>query len=101
MRYHGFGHALLSTRRATLNANMDTLYASVAKTKVPVLLVWGMSDKTVPFERSTGVRLALPDAEFHAIRGAAHLPILEQASVTDSVMRDFLSRHSGMAIQEK
>ncbi|HEX3867189.1 MAG TPA: alpha/beta hydrolase [Gemmatimonadaceae bacterium] len=92
MRYHGFGRSLLSTRRATLNANMDTVYASVGRTPVPVLLLWGMSDRTVPLERSTGVRLAMPNADFHAIRGAAHLPILEQASTTDSLMLVFLAR---------
>ena len=76
MRFHGFGHSLLATRRATVGADMDTLYAHVAKTNVPVLLLWGTKDVTVPFERSAGVRAALPNAEFHAIDGAAHLPIL-------------------------
>ena len=36
---------------------------------------------------------AIPDAEFHAIDGAAHLPILEQAARTDSIVLEFLRRH--------
>jgi len=92
MRYHGFGHSLLSTRRATLGADMDTLYAHVARTSVPVLLLWGAADRTVPFERSAGVRAAMPAAEFHAINGAAHLPILERAAETDSLIIAFLRK---------
>jgi pimeloyl-ACP methyl ester carboxylesterase len=97
MRFRGFGRALLSTRRATLGADMDTLYAHVAKTNVPVLLLWGTKDVTVPFERSAGVRAAIPNAEFHAIDGAAHLPILERAAETDSLILAFLNRQSSVA----
>lgn len=94
MRFHGFGRSLLSTRRATLGANMDTLYADVARANVPVLLLWGAADKTVPFERSAGVRAAIPAAEFHVIAGAAHLPILERAAETDSLILAFLSKQA-------
>jgi pimeloyl-ACP methyl ester carboxylesterase len=92
MRFRGFGRALLSTRRETAGMNTDTLYARVARTGVPVLLLWGTADKTVPFARSSSVRRAIPSAEFHAIDGAAHLPILERAPVVDSLMLAFLAR---------
>jgi pimeloyl-ACP methyl ester carboxylesterase len=92
MRYHGFGRALLETRRATAGMTTDTLYHAVAETGVPVLLVWGVKDVTVPFERSASVRTAIPAAEFHAIDGAGHLPILEQAAFTDSLILAFLAR---------
>lgn len=92
MRFRGFGRALLSTRRETAGMNTDTLYAHVAHTGVPVLLLWGTADKTVPFARNSSVRKAIPDAEFHAIDGAAHLPILERASVADSLILAFLRR---------
>ncbi|MEO7085184.1 MAG: alpha/beta fold hydrolase [Gemmatimonadaceae bacterium] len=94
MRFRGFGHSLLATRKATLGADMDTLYAHVAKTSVPVLLLWGESDRTVPFDRSNGVRAAMPAAEFHAIAGAAHLPILEKAAETDSLIIAFLGKQA-------
>jgi len=92
MRYKGFGRALLSTRRATAGMNTDTLYARVSATGVPVLLLWGQSDATVPFERNARVRQAIPAAEFHAIAGAGHLPIVEQATLTDSLIVGFLRR---------
>jgi pimeloyl-ACP methyl ester carboxylesterase len=92
MRFHGFGRSLLETRRATAGMNTDTLYHGVSGTGVPVLLIWGAKDVTVPFERSASVRAAIPAAEFHAIEGAGHLPILEKAAFTDSLILAFLAR---------
>ena len=71
---------------------MDSVYRTVDKGGMPVLLVWGMKDKTVPFERNERVREAIPRAEFHPIDGAAHLPILEQAGRTDSLIIAFLGK---------
>jgi len=92
-RIRGFGHALLSTRRTLVGMSMDSVYRTVARANIPVLLLWGTSDKTVPFERNASVRAAIPSAEFHPIEGAAHLPILERAAFTDSLMLSFLDRH--------
>jgi len=90
--YKGFGRALLSHRRLSLGMSLDTVYRRVAGTSIPVLLIWGTSDKTVPFERNASVRAAIPSAEFHPIDGAAHLPILEQAHLTDSIVIAFLEK---------
>ena len=92
MRYRGFGRALLSSRRERLGMAMDSVYERVAKSAVPVLLVWGTADKTVPFSLNEGVRKAIPAAEFHPIDGAAHLPILEKAQLTDSLILAFLAK---------
>lgn len=93
-RLRGFGHALLSTRRSESTLHMDSVYRVVAQTQVPVMLLWGTADKTVPFERNAIVRKALPAVEFHAIEDAAHLPILERAALTDSLFLSFLSRQT-------
>jgi len=91
-RYRGFGRALLSHRRLRLGMTLDSVYQHVGQLSVPVLLIWGTADKTVPFERNASVRKAIPTAEFHAIDGAAHLPILEQARLTDSLVLAFLAK---------
>jgi pimeloyl-ACP methyl ester carboxylesterase len=93
MRFRGFGHALLSTRRNIAGTSMDSVYRAVAATGVPTLLLWGIADRTVPFETNGSVRHAIPSAEFHAIEGAAHLPIIEQAQHTDSLIIAFLAKH--------
>lgn len=88
----GFGRALLSTQLMRRGMDTDTMYKRVASANVPVLLIWGEKDNTVPFARNELVRRAIPSAEFHAIPGAAHLPILEQARLTDSLVLAFLGR---------
>ena len=93
MRFKGFGRALRSTQMERRGLDTDTLYGRVAKGGFPVLLIWGVKDETVPFERHALVQKAIPAAEFHAIEGAAHLPILEQAARTDSIILSFLRAH--------
>ena len=61
---------------------------------MPVLLIWGTKDQTVPFKRNERVRAAVPRAEFHPIDSAAHLPILERATMTDSLILNFLGRQA-------
>lgn len=90
MRYKGFGRALRSTQIERRGLNTDTLYARVAAGGFPVLLIWGEKDVTVPFERHTRVQKAIPNVQFEPISNAGHLPILEQAARTDSIILAFL-----------
>jgi pimeloyl-ACP methyl ester carboxylesterase len=92
MQFKGFGHALWSTRVFRRGLNTDTIYQRVAAAHLPVLLIWGEKDQTVPFERSALVRKAIPEAEFHPIADVGHLPILENAALADSLILDFLAR---------
>jgi pimeloyl-ACP methyl ester carboxylesterase len=92
MQYKGFGHSLWSSRVFRRGLDTDTIYTRVAAAGIPVLLIWGEKDQTVPFERNELVRKAIPSAEFHAIPGVGHLPILERASLTDSLVLAFLAR---------
>jgi pimeloyl-ACP methyl ester carboxylesterase len=93
MRFKGFGHALLSSRVFRRGMDTDSIYRRVAAANIPVLLLWGEKDKTVPWERSKFVLQAIPKAELHTIADVGHLPILENANVSEAVMIDFLRRH--------
>ncbi len=68
-------------------------FTTLAQGRIPMLILWGKADRTVPFSRSTGVRAAFPRAEFLAIDGAAHLPQIEQAPLVDSILVRFLRAH--------
>jgi pimeloyl-ACP methyl ester carboxylesterase len=92
-RFRGFGRALLSTRRTIAGTSMDSVYRAVGATGVPTLLLWGIADKTVPFETNGSVIRAIPHVQFESIEGAAHLPIIEQAHHSDSLILAFLARH--------
>jgi pimeloyl-ACP methyl ester carboxylesterase len=92
MQFRGFGRALLSTLSSRTGVAMDSVYHAVAKANVPVLLIWGMKDNTVPFANNASVRAAIPNAEFHPIDDAGHLPIIERAAYTDSIIVAWLDK---------
>ncbi|MDQ6829450.1 MAG: alpha/beta hydrolase [Gemmatimonadota bacterium] len=92
MRYRGFGRALRSTGINSARVDPDSLYSSVGKLTMPVLLIWGKLDTTVPFDLSANVRRDIPRAEFHPIEHAAHLPNVERASEVNPIILAFLQR---------
>ena len=90
MRYKGFLRSMLQTMRGDVLARSATSYTTLAHGNVPILILWGREDHTVPFAKSDSVRAAFPRAEFHAIDSAAHLPHIEQAPLVDSILVRFL-----------
>lgn len=71
----------------------------VAATEVPVLLVWGKQDRTVPIEFSSVVREAIPTLRYEPIDSAGHLPHIEQAAEVRAIMLDFLAAHAELATE--
>lgn len=95
MVYRGFGRALLSTARAMATVDFDAVYARVGRLDLPVALIWGREDKTVPYALSERVRKAIPQAQFHPIERAGHLPHMERADVVSPLLLEFLRRSAG------
>lgn len=93
MRYKGFGRALLSTMIMTTRVDFDDLYAGVARTGVPVMLVWGRQDQTVRFDLSEVVLRNIPSAEFVPVDSSGHLPHIEQAALVSARLVAFLEAH--------
>lgn len=93
MRFKGFGRALLRSAVTASNTNFDSLYASVARTQVPVLLIWGRQDQTVTFDKSEVVRRAIPTLDFLPVDSAGHLPHLEQAAQVNARLMAFFAAH--------
>jgi pimeloyl-ACP methyl ester carboxylesterase len=90
MQYRGFGRALLSTSIEFGSVTPDSLYAAVGRTRVPVLIIWGAEDKTVPIEHAKGVRQAIPQARFDSIPKAGHLPHMERTDLVNPLLLEFL-----------
>jgi len=91
MQYHGFGRALLSTlTEGAAGAPLDSVYARVGALGKPTLLIWGMQDSTVPIKYADGVRKAIPQAQYHPIERAGHLPHMERTDVVNPVLISFL-----------
>jgi pimeloyl-ACP methyl ester carboxylesterase len=93
MRFKGFGRALLRSAVTASSTNFDSLYAGVARTGVPVLLIWGRQDQTVTFDKSEVVRRAIPSLVFFPVDSAGHLPHLEQTALVNARLFDFLAAH--------
>lgn len=90
MRYRGFGRALWSSAMALAEVEIDSVYATLAATSLPVMLIWGEQDATVPIELAAGVRRAIPAVRFHPIPRAGHLPHMERTDLVNPLLLEFL-----------
>ena len=90
MQFRGFGRALLSTLREGDGMVLDSVYARVGALGTPTLLIWGMQDSTVSIANAPGVRTAIPQAQYHPIERAGHLPHMERTDVVNPLLIAFL-----------
>ena len=93
MQFRGFRRALLSTLRNYVATDWSKDYACVGGQSTPVFLVWGKSDRDVPFETSKEVLAAIPRAQFLPVEDAAHVPFIEHPEIVNPAMLQFLSFH--------
>jgi len=92
MRYRGFRRALLETLRNYLTHDVTGEYRQLGKSGKPVLLIWGKWDRDTPIALSAQVRAGVPQAQFHAIDDAAHVPHYEHPEIVNPIVIDFLHR---------
>lgn len=90
-QYKGFRRALISTLR---NLDLDPLrqYQQIGVSGLPVLLVMGEQDVTVPVERAQDILARIPQAEFHILPDAGHISNYERADLFNPILVDFLDR---------
>ncbi len=89
MAFPGFKRALLSTMRSGVLTHAADAYAAVGKLPIPVLLIWGEEDEVVPYHLSETLRQLIPQARFHAIPNAGHVPSLERPAVVNPLLISF------------
>ena len=90
MKFHGFKRAILSTLRSGMPDEDLDLYRRVGESEKGVLLIWGKEDRTIPFRHSDKFRQLVPQAQFHAIDQAGHIPHFERPELTNSNLIRFL-----------
>jgi pimeloyl-ACP methyl ester carboxylesterase len=93
MRYDGFGRAILSTMRHLAVESSVPDFEKVGKSGLPVLLVWGELDATVPYAEHQDVQRAIPQAQFVSLPGLGHLTVVEDPAATDPRIAAFLRQH--------
>jgi pimeloyl-ACP methyl ester carboxylesterase len=73
-----------------LNSFLDD-YQCIGKMDIPVRLIWGRKDRTVPFHYSDLLLRAIPQAELHVIENGGHIPHYERPEVVNPILLDFLT----------
>lgn len=90
MKYKGFRHALISTRKYCYGDITVLNYKRLDSLEKKVLLIWGKEDQTVSFQFSDSVRKIL-SVDFFPVDDARHLPHLEKPELVNQKILSFLN----------
>ncbi|NMB56038.1 MAG: alpha/beta hydrolase [Leptolinea sp.] len=90
MRIAGFKRAILSTFRSGILFEQRSVYERQGKTNIPILLLWGRHDRTIPLEVGDKVHALLPHADWRVIEDAGHVPHYERPEVVNPMLVEFL-----------
>jgi pimeloyl-ACP methyl ester carboxylesterase len=90
MKYRGFKASLLSTLRSGMLERQLPSFRMVGEHELPVLLIWGTQDRTVPFPTSQLIIESIPQVDFKPIDGAGHVPHYENADIVNPILIEFL-----------
>jgi len=92
LQYKGFHRAILSTIRNMEDISGIDEYAQLNGKGIPVLLVWGKEDKSIPRDQIDRILAVLQDIELHEIDFAAHLPHYERPDIVNPFIENFLKK---------
>jgi len=82
--------ANMATMRAIAGEMHDpALSGRLSGVKTPTLVIWGESDRIVTPEYGRAYAGLIPDARFHVVAQAGHLPQLEQPAATLALIDNF------------
>ena len=59
---------------------------------MPTAIIWGRGDRWIPLPAGEALRAALPDAEWHIIDDAGHLPMEERPDTFNDILLSWLER---------
>ncbi len=86
--------AFLQTLRAVIDVRgqrvsaTDRLYLLET---IPMLIVWGERDHTIPLEHGRAAHLAMPNSRFRTLPDAAHFPNLEDPDGLAAALLEFIA----------
>jgi len=93
MQYRGFRHAIVSTAQNILGNDFLTSYQKLRN--LPVLLIWGTNDRTIPKAEIDTLR-KLFNPQFLQVDNSGHLPLLEQPTIVNKRLIEFLKQDNNM-----
>lgn len=80
---------LLTMAKSAIRHNMAK---DLHKIKIPVALIWGKSDKITPPEVAVEFNHLLPNAELTWVDHCGHVPMMEQPSEFNRLLKNFLEK---------
>jgi pimeloyl-ACP methyl ester carboxylesterase len=90
MRYRGFLRALLSTLRSGMLGDFSAFYRQVGERGLPVLILWGREDTTVPYAHALELQRLIPQAHRVTIEQCGHIPHYEKPEQVNPILIQFL-----------
>ncbi len=91
----GLKRAVLSSVREGMLGDFAAQYRAVGQLGLPVLLLWGENDPTVPLSHSQLLQEYMPQARLEVILEAGHLPQVERPDLLHPVLLEFLTEQRG------
>jgi len=91
LQYRGFTRAILSSIRHLPDIQPMVEYKAVADAGIPIQLIWGRHDRTIPYSDIEFFISKLADTELHIIEDAGHIPHFEHPEVVNPLMVTFIS----------
>ena len=93
MQIKGFKRAILSTLRNKTLDGFPKVYEQLGKLNIPILLLWGRHDPTLPLEQSDPLLMLISQAEFHIIENCGHIPHYERPEIVNPILIEFLTKN--------
>lgn len=89
----GSGRALLSTLCHYPLWGSEELYRRLEAGKLPVQVIWGEQDSTVPFSEAARLIAALPSAQLHTYKSIGHEITYSHPALVTGHLTDFVESH--------
>ncbi len=87
LKYKGGKNAFKQGRGTAVSKIPEELLKQIEN---ETLIIWGKNDKLFPVEYGEAAAKIIPNAKFHIIQDAGHLPLMDQTEIFNKILDDFL-----------
>jgi pimeloyl-ACP methyl ester carboxylesterase len=91
LQFKGYKRAILSTLRNKMLDGFPDVYEQLGKLQLPILLLWGRNDDTLPIDQSDQLLKLIPNAEFKVIENSGHIPHYHRPDFVNPILNQFLA----------
>lgn len=96
IRYKGFSRATLSSLRYTILNQTATIpnYEAIAKTDIPVVLIWGTADKTMPYYQAKLICEIISRTKLYTFENSGHIFLYDEGERTLKILLEEIKQQS-------